>query len=769
MSVTSETMMWSYAGTGLLSVFPYKNKIFENTDLEVYIRDAAGVETLQTLNVDYTVSGAGVDTGGNVTFMAAPGATETVVIRINLPLTQATVLPETGMFPAKGVEYGLDRTVKLCQQLAEELGRAPRAAAASGYSDLALPLPGSLAVPYYLRWNSGATALEAVASELTDTVDSGVVYALEYGPAGYGSLVDAINAIGSTITALVLTPGTWGVTADLAVPANIHLTPLRGAKLQIATTKTLTINGTLSAGPYQIFECVGTGKVVFGTNVPELWADWWGVTGTGDQAAINAAIVAATGGKTVRGVFGKTYVADATVEFPSTSTYIIMEDFYINAPTLNDEIILISDFAGVNRVLDIRLKNVRVNGAGYDAAAYAAYPNQTGICIGNSSRVSLEDVVVTNIARVGICGRKPVAGTKYWNLSEFKNVKVNSCGDTGISIGRLNYADAANAASVDDLTMVNVYVGHCGNAKVTAVVSDPAGFYGLGPIRWYGGEVSGCYNAVDPTNGAPTAVYLDHWTGIVSGVHFEINGGNAVNSCDIRTGSSGYGGVILSTSHWGNSLLAAKTGIYLTGPSVTVINPMFSHGATKAFDYGVLSSTTAVNAYVAGAINATPGTAFGTAMVSLSAAAAGSINDTNGLRRIIPRVAVPTVSEGLGAGVITVADRATWDPLAVGSGNAYPVYYDGSAWKSMMADYLSGSTTWDPANLNDGAGETKSLTVTGAALGDAVMVFPPYDLQDFIYSGYVQAANTVEIRIQNESGGAVDLASGTWKVRVFKP
>jgi hypothetical protein len=33
--------------------------------------------------------------------------------------------------------------------------------------------------------------------------------------------------------------------------------------------------------------------------------------------------------------------------------------------------------------------------------------------------------------------------------------------------------------------------------------------------------------------------------------------------------------------------------------------------------------------------------------------------------------------------------------------------------------------------------------------------------------GWVSADDTVYIRLQNESGGVVDLASSTWNVRVF--
>jgi len=81
----------------------------------------------------------------------------------------------------------------------------------------------------------------------------------------------------------------------------------------------------------------------------------------------------------------------------------------------------------------------------------------------------------------------------------------------------------------------------------------------------------------------------------------------------------------------------------------------------------------------------------------------------------------------------------------------------------------TGSVTWDPASLNDGVGETSSgITVAGAALGDFVQVSAPYDLQDCVAHGYVQAANTIEIRLQNESGGVKNFASGTWRVRVTK-
>lgn len=79
------------------------------------------------------------------------------------------------------------------------------------------------------------------------------------------------------------------------------------------------------------------------------------------------------------------------------------------------------------------------------------------------------------------------------------------------------------------------------------------------------------------------------------------------------------------------------------------------------------------------------------------------------------------------------------------------------------------SSTIDPVSLVDGAGATHQITgVSGATLGDFVLVAAPYDLQDITVTGYVQANSVVEIRIQNESGATVDLASGLWRVLIIK-
>ena len=80
----------------------------------------------------------------------------------------------------------------------------------------------------------------------------------------------------------------------------------------------------------------------------------------------------------------------------------------------------------------------------------------------------------------------------------------------------------------------------------------------------------------------------------------------------------------------------------------------------------------------------------------------------------------------------------------------------------------NGTDTIDPASIAASGTATADITVTGAALGDYVMVAAPYDLQGLVCTAYVSAADTVTIVLFNPTAGAVDLASGDWKVKVMR-
>lgn len=88
----------------------------------------------------------------------------------------------------------------------------------------------------------------------------------------------------------------------------------------------------------------------------------------------------------------------------------------------------------------------------------------------------------------------------------------------------------------------------------------------------------------------------------------------------------------------------------------------------------------------------------------------------------------------------------------------------------LLTDLIDTSITFDPPSLTTVTGAVSSgITITGAALGDGVRLFPPYDTQGVIFQGYVSAANTIKISLFNPTGGTIDLGSGSWKVKVVRP
>jgi hypothetical protein len=87
--------------------------------------------------------------------------------------------------------------------------------------------------------------------------------------------------------------------------------------------------------------------------------------------------------------------------------------------------------------------------------------------------------------------------------------------------------------------------------------------------------------------------------------------------------------------------------------------------------------------------------------------------------------------------------------------------------RGVFSDTWSVVCTLDAGSLVDAAGETETIAVPGVALGDIVIGFSfGVDLVGITATAYVSAANVVTIRVQNESGSTVDLASTTVRVVV---
>lgn len=75
--------------------------------------------------------------------------------------------------------------------------------------------------------------------------------------------------------------------------------------------------------------------------------------------------------------------------------------------------------------------------------------------------------------------------------------------------------------------------------------------------------------------------------------------------------------------------------------------------------------------------------------------------------------------------------------------------------------------TFNPPSLAALAGAVSSaIPVSGVQLGDAIELYPPYDMQGVVYQGSVSSDGNIKISLFNASAGTVDLAEGTWGVSI---
>lgn len=142
MTVSTAPAPLSYAGDGTTTGFAITWKYFAKAHVVVTLRSSTGTETTWVLDTDYTLTPAGVSTGGTLTATTAPAASETLVIELEPPNTQDTDLPIGGPFPSTSVEDELDEAAQRDAKLEALLDRAmlvPRTDTRTG-TNLTIPI-----------------------------------------------------------------------------------------------------------------------------------------------------------------------------------------------------------------------------------------------------------------------------------------------------------------------------------------------------------------------------------------------------------------------------------------------------------------------------------------------------------------------------------------------------------------------------------------------------------------------------------------------------
>ncbi len=162
MTINTTLNRTSAVGNGAATGFSFPYLFNVDADLKVIKTiTLTGVETLQVIVTDYTVTGAGNPAGGTVTFGTAPLATESVIIYRDPPMTQLTDLVQGDKLPADTLEATVDKLTMIVQRLSDRTNRL------LGLSDgdpslvtFTMPTPEALKI---MQWNALGTELQNIA------------------------------------------------------------------------------------------------------------------------------------------------------------------------------------------------------------------------------------------------------------------------------------------------------------------------------------------------------------------------------------------------------------------------------------------------------------------------------------------------------------------------------------------------------------------------------------------------------------------------------
>lgn len=155
MTVSSTVSRWTEVGNGVDTVFTKSARVFETTDIKVYL-DAV----LQASGFTTTIAATG--DSFTVTFSSPPASGVTILLVRDVPLTQSVQYPYGGAFPAPTADRVADRATVQVQQLNDKINRSVRLAE-TDISGLDPTLP-ALAAGNLLQVNSAGTALQAAAA-----------------------------------------------------------------------------------------------------------------------------------------------------------------------------------------------------------------------------------------------------------------------------------------------------------------------------------------------------------------------------------------------------------------------------------------------------------------------------------------------------------------------------------------------------------------------------------------------------------------------------
>jgi len=337
----------------------------------------------------------------------------------------------------------------------------------------------------------------------------------------------------------------------------------------------------------------------------------------------------------------------------------------------------------------------------------------------------------------------------------------------------IQVASAGGGGGSGTVTSVSVvsangFAGSVATATTTPAITISTSVTGI--IKGDGTAISAAvagtdYLAPNGSGAALTGVYL-----LASGG--TLTGNNTIVQAGFNTTHTGIGRVTFSPTTGGGSVAGLNVGTVAGNPATGTDGDIW-HNSASGFFIRNLGTTRLLSYYASG------GGTIGRIPIC-NGTSTGLLVDTANLTFSTNRLLGTVLYLTLSAGTATAGTA----PLKLTSGTVLTtpetgsIEYDGTNYFGSVSTtrYTFAKTLTNTATLDFGSTAASSstdltMTVTGAADGDPVIVTPPNGstFANSIYTAWVSAANTITVRFSNlDLVTTRDPASGTFRAVVFK-
>jgi hypothetical protein len=198
MTVDSTPARKQYATNGTTGPWSVPFRFLKNEHLEVVYTDAGSFDVTLFLGVDFTVTGAGAQSGGVVTTTQAYPAGGKITIVLAVPIEQQSDYVNGDSLPEDTLEGDLDQLTMIAKQLDEQVGRAITMPVGDVPQSGELP-PAAVRVDRFLVFDliTGAVTL----SQFTQTALASLVATFQ---AGMATAASAVTYIASGLAAVAM-------------------------------------------------------------------------------------------------------------------------------------------------------------------------------------------------------------------------------------------------------------------------------------------------------------------------------------------------------------------------------------------------------------------------------------------------------------------------------------------------------------------------------------------------------------------------------------